>query len=568
VQIFTLFKREITQPKNPLIIFSALVGISNAFLLGVINSAAETIANNNINWKLSILYALSLGIFFFSKRYVMDRSSEIVETVINRLRRRLADKVRHTELSTMEKYGTSSIYARISQDATIISNTSTMIINGSQQALMTLFVLLYIASVSLWSFLMIAIGLAIGILYYVGHSETFRAMWKEVSVKETQFFEKLGHILQGFKEININRRKNEAVFQNYTAVNDELRDYRVKTSKHYNITLSFTEVFFYLLLGVILFVLPKLHAEHSEAIIKVVASVLFVVGPLEGIIWSIPAFANANNSAGNIMELETQLEEELKKIGEERLDPDAPEAYLSLPFESRIELRGLSYQYPARNSGGAGFQVGPIELTIEKGDLIFVTGGNGSGKTTFLRLFTGLYKPTMGTIQLDGGEGKRKTTVTGQNYQQYQNLFTTIFSDYHLFDRLYGVEEEVDPEQVNALLESMGLAQEKVSYQNGAFNNIRLSSGQRKRLALTTAIMEDKDIYVFDEVAADLDPAFRDKFYLEILPELKGRNKTVLVVSHDQQYWMASDRLLHFHDGMMRELSREEVRSLVQIAVK
>lgn len=393
-------------------------------------------------------------------------------------------------------------------------------------------------------------------------------MWKRVSEEETAFFSKLAHLLQGFNEISINRRKNEDVFETYVTVNDKISDYRIKTIKRYNITLIFLQVFFYILLGLILFALPRFHAEHSEHIIKIVAAILFMVGPMDGVIYSVPTLANANNSAHNIMELESQLKEELKKMREQRIDPYSPDAYRSLPFQSGISLKGLSYQYPQSNGYGTGFQVGPIDLTIRKGELIFVTGGNGSGKSTFLKLFTGLYKPDAGQIRLDEEKDYPGKEVNMLNYQQYQNLFSIIFSDYHLFDKIYGVEREIDPDEVKALLASMELPEEKTTYIDGAFTNINLSSGQKKRLALTTALLEDKPIYIFDEVAADLDPEFRDKFYFEILKELKARNKTILVVSHDQQYWSVSDRLIRFQDGMMWELSKVEVRSLVEKVLK
>ena len=567
MELVTLLRQETSKTSYPLVGYSALSGAASAALIGIINTAAEKVTNDTLNWELSILYALCLGIVFITKRYVLDESAVLVETIVNRLRHRLADKVRHTELNTLEKNGSATIYARISQDTTTLSNVSTLAIHGIQHAVVISFTLLYISSISLWSFFIITAGLAIGALYFMGLADTFSKMWQEVSKKQTQFFEKLNFIIIGFKEIKINRLKNEKVFRNYTKVNNELRNQRIKTTKNYNIRLLFTESFFYILLGVVLFALPKLHAEHSDVLIKVVASVLFIIGPLNEILFAVPNIANANNSAMNIMNLEKELEEELEKLGKNRLNPNSPEAYKSLPFNKNLVLSQLAFKYPTTKTG-MNFQVGPIDLEIKKGELIFITGGNGSGKSTFLKLFTGLYKPTGGHIMLDQNEDKRGTLVNLQNYQQYQNLLSTIFSDYHLFDQLYGVEGEVDPETVNSVLEMMDLPAKKVSFQNGAFTSIRLSSGQKKRLALVTSIIEDKGILIFDEVAADLDPTFRDKFYYELLPALKKRNKTILAVSHDQQYWLVPDRMLHFQDGSIKELSREEMKSLVEMAIK
>lgn len=567
MQIFKLLKRELPKDSLPLIGYSMLSGIASAALIGIINSAAETVTDSSSNWQLTIMYTLCLGILFASKRYVLDKSVELVETIVNRLRHRLADKVRHTELNTLEKKGVATIYARIGQDAAVISNVATIVINGVQESIMIIFTLFYILYLSTWSFSLITISLILGGIYFFNHTGSFRKLWAEVSVKETAFFEKLNHILQGFKEVSLNRLKNEKVFSNYTKVNNGVRNKRIKTVKFYNIRLVFSESFFYILLGTILFILPKIHAEHSEVMIKVVAAVLFLIGPLETLLFSIPVFANANNSANNIIKLEEELEEELKKLGKNRLDPHSPESYESIDFESNLTLDKMTYQYPS-TIHGPGFQVGPIDLKINKGELIFITGGNGSGKSTFLKLFTGLYKPSNGQIIIDKGDKKQGTPVTLMNYQQYQNNLTTIFSDYHLFDRLYGIEGQVDEETVKTVLEIVELPPEKVMYKNGQFSSIKLSSGQKKRLALTTAILEDKPICVFDEVAADLDPSFRDKFYFEILPALKKRGKTILAVSHDQQYWLVPDRMIHLQDGQMKELNRKEMRALVEMAIK
>ena len=543
-----------------------LSGISNACLIAVINGAAQTVSDRAVNWRYTLLYVLLAGIFFYSKKYTLDQSSELVEWVINRLRHRLADKVRRTELSTLNKYGTATIYARISQDATIISNVTTTLINSVQSVVMVVFTLLYVAMISLWSFVLIGAGLGLGISYYLGFSGRFQELWQVVSVKETAFYEKLDHILKGFKEIRINRRKNEDVFRNYEEVNNATRDHRIRTSKQYNLLLIFTQVFFYLMLGVILFVLPKFHTEHADAVIKVVTALLFISGPLEGIIFSMQSFANANNSAGNLLALEAQLEEELKQpSAESALDA---KDYEALPFSHSLEFRQLSYEYPLINGNSGGFRVGPLNLRVDKGELIFIIGGNGSGKSTFMHLLTGLYRPSSGSILLDGGQEAGGRTVAPHNYQQYRNLYSIIFSDYHLFDQLYGLEFVPDEETVNELMQSMGLSAEKVHFQGGAFSTTRLSSGQKKRLALVTSIVENKSIYVYDEVAADLDPEFRDEFYYRLLGRLKAMGKTVFVVSHDQQYWLVADRLLHFQDGQLRELGKEEVRMLVSVGRK
>jgi putative ATP-binding cassette transporter len=189
--------------------------------------------------------------------------------------------------------------------------------------------------------------------------------------------------------------------------------------------------------------------------------------------------------------------------------------------------------------------MGPVDLTVGAGETVFIVGGNGSGKSTLLRVLTWLYEPKTGAILWDG------QLVDRSNVADYRNLFSTVFSDFHLFDRLYGLPG-VDPAEAEALLRTMGIAG-KTQFRDGGFTNLDLSTGQRKRLAFVAALLEDKPIYVLDELAADQDGEFRRAFYEQHLPSLKARGKTLVVVSHDERYFHVADRVLVMEDGRFVE---------------
>jgi putative ATP-binding cassette transporter len=131
--------------------------------------------------------------------------------------------------------------------------------------------------------------------------------------------------------------------------------------------------------------------------------------------------------------------------------------------------------------------------------------------------------------------------------QSYRNLFSAIFSDYHLFDQVYGVKE-VDPVRLRQLLEMTDLWG-WTSIEDQKISSVNLSSGQRKRLALVLALLEDKPILLLDEWAAEQDPIFRRKFYRQILPWLKEQHKTVVAVTHDDDHYEVADRVLKMRFG-------------------
>jgi len=190
------------------------------------------------------------------------------------------------------------------------------------------------------------------------------------------------------------------------------------------------------------------------------------------------------------------------------------------------------------------FQIGPVDFSLRKGELVYITGGNGSGKSTFLQVLAGLYPPDVGEITFDG------VRVTGANRNAYRALFSAVFADYHLFDRLYGVPEPAAGE-LDRQLARFQLAG-KTGVTDGEFDTLNLSTGQRKRIALMVGLLEQRQILLLDEWAAEQDPEFRRRFYDELLPELHRAGMTIVLVTHDDRYLGRLDligRGLRMQDG-------------------
>jgi putative ATP-binding cassette transporter len=130
----------------------------------------------------------------------------------------------------------------------------------------------------------------------------------------------------------------------------------------------------------------------------------------------------------------------------------------------------------------------------------------------------------------------------------YRQQFSAVFFDFYLFERLFGFEgKDVDAES-QKYLDLLQLSH-KLTIKDGHLSTVDLSQGQRKRVALLNAYLEDRPIYIFDEWAADQDPQFKQIFYYELVPELKSRGKTVIVISHDDRYYHLADRLIKLESG-------------------
>jgi putative ATP-binding cassette transporter len=220
---------------------------------------------------------------------------------------------------------------------------------------------------------------------------------------------------------------------------------------------------------------------------------------------------------------------------------------------STLELRDVTFTYP-HEANDREFTLGPVSLRFSRGESVFVVGGNGSGKSTLAKVLCGLYHPTSGQILLDG------TVVGDGNREWYREHFSVVFSEIFLFDRLAGIDPREVERRATTYLTRLGLNR-VVSVQGGMFSTTALSHGQRKRLALLVAYLEDRPIYIFDEWAADQDPDFKRTFYMELIPELRAAGKTVIVNTHDA-YHDVADRIVRLEEGRVVESvgSRDGVR--------
>jgi putative ATP-binding cassette transporter len=273
---------------------------------------------------------------------------------------------------------------------------------------------------------------------------------------------------------------------------------------------------------------------------------LFIISPLETILNMMPVMGRARVSS-----------DQLDSMGRMLPEPEAGRTAIAAPERAwrEIELRDVVHEFHSEQDEH-GFTLGPINLRFEPGEIVFIVGGNGSGKTTLAKLLVGLYTPESGALLLDG------VPVTEHNVEQYRQLFSTVFSDFYLFESLLGLEHADLDARAQEYLAMLRL-EEKVKVLDGAFSTTKLSQGQRKRLALLTAYLEDRPVYLFDEWSADQEPLFREVFYHHILPALRKKSKTVIVITHDDRYFDLADRLIQLEYGRVRSERNLRKASLV-----
>lgn len=350
-------------------------------------------------------------------------------------------------------------------------------------------------------------------------------------------------LIRGVKEMKIHtERRREFMEQILLPAEVDVRENHFVGSCLQDAAATWGRLLFLIAIGLLLFAWPRIQALDAGTLTGYVLAIFYLMSPLERIVAWVPLMARAAISVNKIERLGLMLD----------AAPAEGAAVTPIGSWENIELVGVMHVYQ-REGHEHGFLLGPIDLTLHPGEIVFVVGGNGSGKTTLGKLLTGLYVPEEGEIRLDG------EPIGAENRESYRQLFTAVFDDAVVFEALWGLEmPDLDGRAARYLRELQ--LDHAVQVKDGVFSTTELSRGQRKRLALLTAYLEDRSVYLFDEWAADQDPVFKKTFYQQILPELKRRGKTVVAITHDDRYFTSADRVIKLEEGRLAHAAPLETR--------
>ncbi|NVZ10131.1 cyclic peptide export ABC transporter [Allochromatium humboldtianum] len=537
MKLYELLRQQSDIPNRTIVLVIGIAAISNVGVLAVINNAAQHAAEQVHSFRELALFILTLLIFVVSERAVLRTSTREVESILHRLRMRMMSRIRHADLLPLESIGRAQIDAGVAKETLVISQAAPVVIMGIQSAIVVFFVLLYLAWLSPWAFILAVGFLSIAVTVHFNKLKLVNAELHEALRQENRMFDAVSDILEGFKEIKMNAARSNELYTFLNQISESATTLKITTKTRQADHIIWTQAMFFLLVASIIFLLPQFSVSHNEVVLQATTTIVFLLGPLSMLVGSMPVMADANAAAENIDAMDRELE---------RITRTPHPIRTGITRFDQITLETLTFNY-ASNTGDTPFGIGPIELDIRSGEILFLTGGNGTGKSTLLKLIVGLYFPEKGSIRVDG------IPITDTGYDDYRSLFSIVFSDYHLFQRLYGLSE-VDSRRVDSLLQELGLAG-KVSVLDGGFSTLDLSTGQRKRLALLVALLEDRPIMVFDEWAADQDPIFRKKFYEEMLPAWKSSGKTIVAATHDDRYFSVADRIVALENGRIQTSS-------------
>ncbi len=517
-----------------LIMLSMLAGGANAVVIFLVTSAL--FSPIDLVYQL-YNYVMAFCIYIFGRKVLQTRLIRLTFDIVYDTRMSLVEKVFYTSYQKFEKVDRGRVFATLNDDTNQVSVAANIFVQLTTSVITTLGVFIYLAAIAFWA-TVVTIGLiiVIAVVYSVVTNKT-QVYFNQARDTRDVYMRLLNGMIDGFKELSLQYKKK---LEYKDEVADSCDQFRVKQStaliKFINAFLI-GESMLIVVLGAVGFGVPRFFPDlTTQTLMSFVMVLLYLIGPINGILNSIPQIAQVQISWRRIQEF-------MKDIPANMAPSDFEELDLNPKLEHHIEAQNLVFSYEAEEESER-FAVGPLDFKAETGEIVFVIGGNGSGKTTLAKLLTGLYKPGQGSIKIDGKD------VSDMQLSEY---YSAIFSDYHLFQKLYNVDIANKKEEAEKYLKLLRL-DEKVAIEDDGFSTIDLSGGQRKRLALLQCYLEDRPIYLFDEVAADQDPGFRKFFYRTLLPTMKEEGKIVIAVTHDDHYFDVADRLIKMDMGKIEQV--------------
>lgn len=529
-QFIFYFPKKNEKALFPLVIISSISGAGNAFLIFIINKAINDFGSYDTG--LIVYFISGISLYIIGSKLINTKMVKISNNMIFNKRVYLVKEILNSRFYNIEKMEDGKIQAALNNDTETVSGIPGLVI-GSLTSIITLIIcFIYLGSINKYGLLLtiFIILLAVGIYTVVGHSSN--KLWEETRNIQNVFFRFVNDLRGGFKELTLNFKRRSDFVQDMKKSCSEYRDKQTSASlKFVNVSVV-GELLFTIVIGIVAFSFPYIFKNIDVVTVRTFIFVfLYMTGPINGVLNTIPdllyarvSWRRINDFINEVAEFSTNIRSSYNKVTDKK--------YISL------KLSEVSFTYRTEEKE---FKVGPIDFKFNSGEITFITGGNGSGKTTLAKLLTGLYEPDSGSMYINNKK---------IHHADLGEYFSYIFSDFYLFKKIYGVDISNKVNEIDEILELLKI-KDKVELVNGEFSTIDLSQGQKKRLALLLSYIEDKEIILFDEWAADQDPEFRRFFYETLIHDLKRKNKCVIAITHDDHYFHLADKVIKMDMGQM-----------------
>ncbi|MES2296362.1 MAG: cyclic peptide export ABC transporter [Pseudomonadota bacterium] len=468
--------------------------------------------------------------------------NNIAKSATGELRLTVAKRVGAMTTDGVEAFGFARLLNVLVDDVNVVASAAVTIPMLMVSSVTVLGMLAYLATLNVKVFLLGVAAIALGVTMFQVPLSIAAKVYKRARSLRDVIQEGVRGLITGVYELKLDSAKAARYHDEELAApqRESVRLEKIGDAM-YHLAGTASDLLSFFVIGVMVYLLPNYVEVPPAQAYGIVMAMLYIAGPIAGILSMMRQLQMGSIAVARIAGLGGHLEE---------IDGTADAG--AMANWKRFGVREVSYRYPQADAAAeAGFALAPATLEFKRGQINFIVGGNGSGKSTLSKLISLHYKPASGSVYFDG------QAVDAGNLLAARSRLGVIFSNYYLFRKLYRPLTGADQVKIDAWLDALAL-RGKTEFVDGQFSTTKLSDGQRRRLALLVALLEDRDIYVFDEWAADQDPAFKQVFYRDILQEMKRNNKLVIVITHDDRYFDCADRVIFMDSGRVTEVREQD----------
>jgi len=525
---------------TPLIVMlSVLSGGANAVVIFLVTNAI--FSKVDLFFQL-YNFALAFFIYIFGRKILQTKLIKMTFDIVYDMRMKLIEKIFYTSYQRFEKIDRGRVFATLNDDTGQIGNSANIFVNLITSIITAIGAFIYLATIAFWATALTLLVVAIIATLYAVVSRKARAHFEAARDTRDVYMQLLNGLIDGFKELSLQYNKKTEYRDEVAASSDQFRQKISFALIKFLNAFLIGESLLIVVLGIVGFGITRFFPDiTTPTLMSFIMVLLYLIGPINAILNAIPAIVQLKVAWNRVKKFLKEIPANVDPRSIDALDHSKPG-----PIES-IQAKSLFYEYEAAGDE-AGFTVGPLDFEAHKGEIVFIIGGNGSGKTTLAKLLTGLYLPNSGKVMIDGKE------VSTYQLGEY---FSVVFGNYHLFQKMYNVDLSGREKEVLTHLNVLKL-DTKVMLEGNTFSTIDLSGGQRKRLALLQCYLEDRPIYLFDEIAADQDPEFRKFFYRDLLPRMKEKGKVIIAITHDDHYFDVADKIVRMDMGKIDILEEDD----------
>ncbi|MEN6314173.1 MAG: cyclic peptide export ABC transporter [Clostridiaceae bacterium] len=543
------FVKKNGKPYFLIIILSILSALGNSMIIVIINQALNRVMGDEsrragIESGLYLYFLLGIALFTVSAMIVRKKLIVITSQMVYEKRVEIIDRLMNAPYEKFEAMEDGKIHAALNNDTEAVSGFVNALVNGLTGVITLITCFIYLGTINLLGMLFSILMICVAVGLFLSVSDKAEKKFEENRDIQNHFFRFINDMVKGFKELYINKKKCREFTDDIQKSCLDYRDSRVEGEFSFVGVSILGEILYILVVGIVVFIFPLIFPNlENTRLNNYVLVYLYMGGIVNQEIYLVPGIMRVLVSWRRINQFINELSSQ-----------NPANRHTSAPLNNKaaldISLKDVRFQY--KNETGENFSVGPLNCNFKSGEIVFISGGNGSGKSTLVKLLTGLYRPDEGNITINGLPVDTETLGS---------CFSTVFSDFFLFDKMYGIDYERKTAEISHYLDVLRI-RDKVRICDGVFSTVKLSTGQRKRLALLISYLEDRPAYVFDEWAADQDPEYRNFFYRALLPELKARGKAVVAITHDDRYFSEADIHIKMETGQIISCVRNHAQAV------